>query len=144
MQVISQNTYAGFFRRFVAFLIDSIAIRIALLALLGFDVRDEIHISHWGLLNLFSISTLIGELLVAAYFVGMESSSWQATLGKRLLGIRVTDTSYRRISTGTALIRHFSKYLSAVIFMLGYIWVIFDDRRQAWHDKLAGTYVISQ
>jgi uncharacterized RDD family membrane protein YckC len=64
----------------------------------------------------------------------------QATIGKRLLGMRVTDTSCRRISFMRATLRHFAKWLSAAILFLGFLMVTFTERRQGLHDVIATTF----
>ena len=138
MEVVSYNRYAGFFRRFIAFLIDSIITRIGLTILFFHSADFEMYDIH----NLFSRHTIVVELILMAYFVFCESSVWQATLGKKLLNIKVVDESFSRISPGTALIRYLFKYLSTFVFLLGYIWIIFDSKKQGWHDKLAKTFVI--
>ena len=66
-----------------------------------------------------TISTVIGWL----YYAGMESSARQATLGKGLLGLRVTDLDGDRISFLRATGRHFAKILSALILFIGFIMV---------------------
>jgi uncharacterized RDD family membrane protein YckC len=71
----------------------------------------------------------------------MESSSYQATLGKMVCGMKVTDLSGNRISFERATGRHFAKYLSGLILCIGYIMVGFTERKQGLHDLLAGTLV---
>ena len=135
MEVVSYNHYVGFFKRFIAFIIDSIIIRLGLTLIFGY-------FSHFDFNDPFNRNTLVVELLTAAYFVFCESSAWQATIGKKLLGMKVVGESFGRISPGTALLRYISSYLSGFILGLGYIWIIFDSKKQGWHDKIAGTYVI--
>ncbi len=135
--------YAGFWRRAVAFVIDSL-----ILMVVGFPL---------GLIPAAAVitdddpATLIGKLgaAVAArsvlswlYFALMESSGWQATLGKRLIGIRVTDSTGARIRFGRASGRFFGKLLSGALFCLGFMMAAFTARRQALHDLLAGTLVV--
>jgi uncharacterized RDD family membrane protein YckC len=67
---------------------------------------------------------------------------FQATLGKMCLGLKVTGTDMRPRSYATAATREISKIVSAIPCMLGFIWAGFDPRKQAWHDKIAKTYVI--
>lgn len=76
------------------------------------------------------------------YFALLESSRAQATLGKRLFGLRVTDQSGRRLELGRASLRHFSKLLSVLPFCLGFIVIAFSTRKRGWHDMVAGTVVI--
>ncbi len=72
----------------------------------------------------------------------LESSSWQATVGKKLIGLRVTDLNGYRISFGKATGRYFGKILSSMICLVGFIMVAFTEKQQALHDQLAGTLVV--
>jgi uncharacterized RDD family membrane protein YckC len=81
---------------------------------------------------------VFGSWLYEAF---MESSSYQATLGKMILGMKVTDLSGNRISFGRATGRHFAKWISGMILCIGYIMVGFTERKQGLHDLLAGTLV---
>jgi uncharacterized RDD family membrane protein YckC len=71
----------------------------------------------------------------------MESSSYQATIGKMVLGMKVTDLYGNRISFGRATGRHFAKILSGMILCIGFIMVGLTERKQGLHDLLAGTLV---
>ena len=95
----------------------------------------------------FSMLAIIFPVLIAAgwlYEGLMISSSWQATIGKRILGLRVTDDAGNRIAFGCATARHFSKILSAMIFYIGFIMAAFTDRKKALHDMIAGTLVLQR
>jgi uncharacterized RDD family membrane protein YckC len=72
----------------------------------------------------------------------MESSKYQATLGKRVLGIRVTDLFGRRIDFLRATGRHFSKIVSALLLLMGYVMAAFTSRKQALHDVIASCLVV--
>lgn len=84
------------------------------------------------------ILLLFGSWLYEAF---MESSSYQATLGKMIFGMKVTDLNGNRISFERATGRHFAKWLSGMILGIGYIMVAFTERKQGLHDLLAGTLV---
>ena len=71
----------------------------------------------------------------------MESSSYQATLGKMIFGMKVTDLYGNRISFARAMGRHFAKILSGMILCIGFIMVGLTERKQGLHDLLAGTLV---
>jgi uncharacterized RDD family membrane protein YckC len=135
--------YAGFWRRAVAFVIDSVVLMV-----IGFPL---------GLIPAVAVLTeddpaaFIGKLAAAIvtrgllswlYFALMESSGWQATLGKRALGLRVTDSTGARIHFGRATGRFFGKMLSGALLGLGFVMAAFTARRQALHDLLAGTLVV--
>jgi uncharacterized RDD family membrane protein YckC len=87
------------------------------------------------------IGAAIGFLGGWLYEASMESSSKQATLGKMALGLKVTTEAGQRISFARATGRHFAKYLSGMILMIGYIMAGFTQRKQALHDMIAGTLV---
>lgn len=122
--------YAGFWKRFVAWVIDAI-----MLAIVGVIINLIFDQNSAAL-----ISTLVGW----GYFAGMESSGRQATLGKSVMGIVVTDVSGQRISFLRATGRYFAKILSAIILFIGFIMAAFTARKQALHDMIASTLVVSR
>jgi uncharacterized RDD family membrane protein YckC len=138
MELLSYNSYAGFTRRLLAFIIDRILIWLLFSVVLGYAEG----ISIYSIGSLFGAQTIVVEILVMVYFVACETSSWQGTLGKRLLNMKVVSEQYQKVTAAQAMWRFTWKYLSAFVFLLGFIWVIFDARKQGWHDKLAHTYVI--
>ena len=85
---------------------------------------------------------LISAVLKWLYYALLESSSWQATLGKKALGLEVTDLEGRRISFGRASGRFFGKIISAIILYIGFLMAGFTEKKQALHDMMAGTLVI--
>ncbi len=98
-----------------------------------------------GLIFLIFGGGVLGLLRMGAswlYESLMESSSYQATLGKMIFGMKVTDLYGNRISFGRATGRHFAKIISAVILFVGFIMVGFTDRKQGLHDMIAGTLVL--
>lgn len=76
------------------------------------------------------------------YYALMESSHKQATIGKIVLGISVTDLSGNRISFGRATGRYFAKIISGVLLSIGYIMAAFTAKKQTLHDIIASTLVI--
>ena len=138
--------YAGFWLRFAAAILDGIILYI-LGSIAGFIVGLIV-----GILSLGNDPTTIAALLggVAGLIVGwlyhafQESSSYQATLGKRAVGIVVTDLDGKQISFATATGRHFGKILSTLILMIGYIMAAFTEKKQALHDTMAGTLVVKK
>ncbi len=69
----------------------------------------------------------------------MESSRLQATLGKKLLKVKVTDLDWQRIGFGRATGRYWAKLLSAIILLIGFIMAALTQQKQALHDMMAGT-----
>lgn len=148
--------YAGFWRRWAALFVDAILVAIAnytvlMIVMLGFGLGFGAFQtpSEPGQLGASQIAMVIaiyvvGPTLSALYYVLQESSEAQATLGKRLLGIKVTDVDGRRLSRKHALGRWVSHLLCYVTVYIGYLVVAFTDRKQGLHDMAAGTLVVDQ
>jgi uncharacterized RDD family membrane protein YckC len=82
-------------------------------------------------------------LVSAAYYVTLEGGRRGQTLGKRLLGIRVVDVDDAGpIGRARALLRHVGRYVSGLACGIGYLWMLWDDREQTWHDKMARAVVV--
>jgi uncharacterized RDD family membrane protein YckC len=143
-----QPEYAGFWRRTLAFIIDFVLINIVawiLLvppsAVLGFTMDGIVPAEHLGaVVQIFGY--LLGLLLSWLYFTLLESSRWQATVGKKVLGLRVADQMHRRIGFGRANARYWSKNLSALIFGTGFLMIGLSARKQGLHDRIASTIVL--
>ena len=140
--------YGGFWIRVVAAIIDAIILRIVVAPVglifggLGLAGGMMHRVPHIGFGLLGGGATFIASIFVSwLYEAFMESSSYQATLGKMILGMKVTDLYGNRISFERATGRHFAKWLSTLILFIGYIMVGFSDRKQGLHDMLAGTLV---
>jgi uncharacterized RDD family membrane protein YckC len=118
--------YAGFWRRFGAWFVDVLIL-----------VIPAILISRIG--SAGSLLVFLGEWV---YFAYQESSEAQATIGKRALGIIVTDEAGNRISFGRATGRYFAKIISALIILIGFIMIAFTRKKQGLHDMVAGTLVV--
>jgi uncharacterized RDD family membrane protein YckC len=140
--------YGGFWIRVVAAIVDAVILRVVvapigmIFGVLGLAGRMMPGVPHMGL-RLFGggvtfILLIFGSWLYEAF---MESSSYQATLGKMIFGMKVTDLNGNRISFERATGRHFAKWLSAMILCIGYIMVGVTERKQGLHDLLAGTLV---
>jgi uncharacterized RDD family membrane protein YckC len=146
--------YAGFWLRFVAWIIDRIVLQIASSILLlpfgaslGFRqfLRNHPRSSPEELFPLFTSMGrifLLTIVLTWLYYALLESSVWQATLGKKALGLEVTDLAGSRIQFGRATGRYFARWLSVMTIGIGYIMAGFTEKKQALHDILAGTLVI--
>jgi uncharacterized RDD family membrane protein YckC len=147
-QSFSQR-YGGFWIRFVAVLIDGILVSIVVWPvsiMIGLMIRFAgVAVSMPGI-GVHLVNGIVGFSFSAfanwLYEAGMESSSKQATVGKMALGLKVTDLEGRRISFARATGRHFAKFLSGIIFLIGYIMAGFTERKQALHDMIAGTLVV--
>jgi uncharacterized RDD family membrane protein YckC len=98
--------------------------------------EEDLSAGVQALLNLLAVG------MGWVYFAWMESSKKQATLGKMLLGMQVTDERRERITMRRATGRYFAEILSVLTLGIGYLMVLWDDDRQALHDKVAGTLVV--
>lgn len=76
------------------------------------------------------------------YCTFMEASSHQGTFGKRLMDIKVVDENGKRLDLYKAFLRNALKVLSIVPLFIGILWIIFDKKGQAWHDKLSRSIVV--
>ena len=134
----SRMVYADFGSRFAALLVDGILIAI-LNNLFQYCLRYVIPRDGFSD-QMFPF--LIGVVNNWLYEALQESSEAQATLGKRMLGIKLTDLDGRRLTFARATGRHFGKYLSVLTFFIGYLMQPFNERKQALHDMLAGCLVV--
>jgi len=82
-------------------------------------------------------------ILWLLYCMVMEASSYQATFGKRLLGMKVVNSEGNRLSLVQSFVRNISKILSVLPVFIGFLWIGFSKKKQGWHDMLAGSYVVS-
>ena len=78
----------------------------------------------------------------AVVYMWLVSTRGQSP-GKMAIGIKIVKTDGTSIGIGTTLLREIiGKIVSSIILLLGYIWILFDGKRQGWHDKIASTYVV--
>jgi len=155
---VPRVAYAGFWLRFLALLIDNVLlglgfvlIVIPLIFLTGLrGVIDDIHpneelndVGMFMLFGLIFLAATVSLILTWLYHALMESSVWQATLGKRALGLVVTDMAGQRVSFGRSTGRHFGKIITNLVpAFIGYIMAGFTERKQALHDMMAGCLVL--
>jgi uncharacterized RDD family membrane protein YckC len=85
---------------------------------------------------------LLIQLASWLYFAAFESSRWQATPGKKVLGLRVTDLEGKRLSFIRASGRYFGKLISWLLLGLGFVLAGFTEKKQALHDMLASCLVL--
>jgi len=158
------GVYAGLGRRFVAFIVDIILIVLFGIIVVAFFNQANgimylyyIVAAHAPISSLTEAGTPIAALgpIVAAvgllvivvpwlYYAGFESSRGQATPGKVLMRLEVTDLEGNRISFGRATLRFFAKFISVLIIFIGFIMIGLTKKRQGLHDKIAGTLVLLQ
>lgn len=147
--------YAGFWLRFAAALVDGIIMTIVFIVIttitglsffemLGGEMgteemtEEQMAAMTGGLGAIFLLSVLLPWL----YFAVQESSANMATVGKKIIGIKVTDMHGQRLTFLNATGRHFGKMLSGLILYIGYIMAGFTEKKQALHDMMAGCLVV--
>ena len=154
--------YAGFWRRALAFIIDSFVLSIpgallgvaliapqvmgfAKLAASGTEPSPEVML---GMMGRYFVSLALYWVLAIVlgwlYSALMESSKHQGTLGKMALGIKVTGAHGERISFARATGRFFAKMVSGMTLYFGFYMAGFTQKRQALHDLLATTFVVDK
>lgn len=92
--------------------------------------------------GMFAFIVVFSVAVHALYEALLTASKKQATVGKMVFRIKVTDLNGKRISIPRAFGRHFAKYISGMTLMIGYLMQPFTERRQALHDMIAGTLVV--
>ncbi len=134
--VAQRAAYAGFWRRFAAYAIDYLVVLLAGIVLGALAIRAGIVAN--GTQGRFTLWLLAGYFL---YCASLESSPWQATIGKRLIGIQVTNRRGERIGFARAAVRFVAKLLSVLTLFVGFLLIVITARKQALHDLVAGTLV---
>lgn len=146
--------YIGFWKRAVAFIIDSIIASIPpaviCLPLIVWQVSKFAqmegteqaagHIIAVGMI--YVLWQILGLVCFWLYFAWLESGPKQATFGKRLLGMKVVDYKGGRIGFGRATGRTFAKLLSYTLMYIGFIMAGMTNRKRTLHDFIAQTYVV--
>ncbi|MFZ6647125.1 RDD family protein [Undibacterium sp. TJN25] len=132
--------YVGFGPRFWAFIVDSVLITVLLLVLLlvVYDFKDlssGVMLTGWT--SIF-LNYVLPALIVLAFWI-LKS----ATPGKMAIGAKIVDADTGLPpSMRQHIIRYVGYFVSMIPFFLGFLWIVFDNRKQGWHDKMAGTVVV--
>ncbi len=149
------SRYASFWQRVGAWVIDLLVVGIpynVLSALLlpgkqpkvtsTTDAAGRVTL-HWsGNWRAFTIVFLAGVVAWWLYSALLQSSARQATVGKMALKLIITDEARNRISFARATGRHFAGILNVLTLGIGYLMVIWTPKKQALHDRVAGTVVV--
>jgi uncharacterized RDD family membrane protein YckC len=152
-----QGQYAGFFSRLLAFLLDVVILVAAtvlvsatvdsLLGVLGTDLQRCADHTRGTPLRFAACSIATRSLpviqvsVIPLYYLVSWSLSGQ-TPGKAALGVRIVRVNGKRMGLVTAAVRYVGYLVSMLALGLGFFWILVDDRRQGWHDKMARTCVI--
>ena len=133
--------YAGFWKRLAAIIIDMVILCVAIACPIIL-VRVFVYRADSEILEL--LLEWIYLLMFWLYFVCFECSSFQATPGKMMVGIKVTDMNGNRISFARASGRFFGKFLSNLLFSVGFLMAAFTRKKQGLHDIIAGCLVVNK
>lgn len=137
----ADTAYAGFWIRVGAYFVDMVVMLVPVY-LISFLYRAATPASgqtEQAAIEL--MDALINCIVWWIYSAALESSAWQGTVGKKLLGLRVTDENGGRISFGRATGRYFAKLPSGLLLCVGFMMAGWTRRKQGLHDMMAGTLV---
>ena len=135
----AQEVFAGFWIRVLAYLIDYVILVVALIAIVS--VLAAIFATESAGAGITILLYIAAPWLYTAL---LESGSSQATVGKLATGIKVADLQGNRISFGRATGRYFAEWITGLTLGIGYAMTAFTSKRQALHDKIAGTVVVKR
>ena len=146
--------YAGFFTRLTAFFVDVFIVGASsvvgswFIKVISGMLQFQTIFSRIPILKEYYtriVDSPLDRLLIFLFVIGYFVFFWAIvgqTPGKALLGIRVIPVQGRKLSVGRALLRYIGYWISTAGLLLGFLWILVDDRRQGWHDKISGTYVV--
>lgn len=145
--------YAGFLSRGIALVLD-IFLTNAVVLLVGIGTNWVIEfftfggylgqgerLTNAGQIVLTVVVVITALVMNVGYYIGLWMLTGR-TVGKVVMGLKVVHVRGRSISFGIALRRLIGYFFSAIVLFLGFLWVLVDDDRRGWHDKMAGTCVI--
>ena len=135
-----QYQYAGFWIRLAAVIIDTIILMI-IFTPIGFLFASEADMQNsfaWTTTDW--IMQAIGIIFIVFCWV-----KFAGTPGKRLLKLKVLDEATgNNLSIGQAILRYIGYIPSTLVLFLGYFWIIWDGKKQGWHDKIAKSVVVKE
>lgn len=151
MEYEQSVNYSGFWKRFLAYLIDSLILAVVYIpiafvsgviqVILSLNLGEE---SVLGVAVVTSIiATIIYVAISIAYMILMPASKLQGTVGKSFVGIKIVDEDGGRISLGRSVLRYLGMIVSGLALYIGYIMIAFHPQKRALHDIIAKTYVVS-
>jgi uncharacterized RDD family membrane protein YckC len=144
--------YAGFWIRVAAYLIDYVIVNLIVIVVSGV-VGLIIGLVIGGLAaqrgeqatlptSISLIGGAVGLVIVLVYYIKFNSGRWQATPGKRLLGIHLIKPDGQPIGGWLACGRYFAYIISALPFCIGFMMAGWNEDKKALHDMICGTRVI--
>jgi uncharacterized RDD family membrane protein YckC len=144
---------ASFFKRLLAYMVDTVPITFVLtvvaMQFFGFFQTFEktlVENPSFYDVKVFQeevqILAMISMLVWVLYSLVMDCSEQQGTYGKKLLRLKVVNHKGERISFEASFKRNITKPISDLPLKFGYLWMVFDAKKQTWHDKIANCHVI--
>jgi len=139
-----RNNYGGFWIRFGAYVVDCVVLLIPTL-LISFLYRagnppkndaEDIFMAFGDVCMDFTVWWVYTAVLL--------SSPWQATVGKKVCGLKVVNHEGNRITFGRATGRYFASVLSVVTLFIGFVMIAWTSKRQALHDLIAETFIVKE
>lgn len=150
--------YAGFATRLVAFLIDITVLSTTIVAvswfvnttikmMIGGNTFRRIAeiVPHFNQLYTFATNPVVHSLVAVAFILSYYLFFWTIvgqTPGKYFMGVRIITMDGRHLKFRQSVLRYAGYYISALLFGAGFFWILLDDQRRAFHDRLAGTCVV--
>jgi uncharacterized RDD family membrane protein YckC len=140
-----QGHYAGFISRLIAYVIDLVIISLSLI-IISWTLNTTVEFLNLStravsdFAKFFMTGTTI-FLFLAGYFVLFWALTGQ-TPGMLIMGLRTVTLDGQQLSLGHSVRRFIGYIISFLTLFIGFLWILVDDRRQGWHDKIAGTCVI--
>ncbi len=124
--VYVRTQHGGYWKRGIANLIDCLLLGL-IFAIVSFSSNI--------------LTVVVESVIFLTYMIGLKFA-FGATLGYRLLGMQIVSINGAKLTVKQIAIRLIAAFFSALALGLGYLWIALDKNKQAWHDKIAGTYVI--
>ncbi|MGY0400025.1 MAG: RDD family protein [Ostreibacterium sp.] len=147
-----QPKYANFGQRLTAWLIDQIVFSIALIPIFMLlfetktytEVEAQNIIKTQGLLELLPLNQILIKTLIVLSITVFFWMRFAATPGKHWLKLKIVDADTgKNLSLSQSIVRYLGYFISAMPLFLGFIWILFDDKNQGWHDKFANSIVVT-
>lgn len=141
---VLQGRSAGFVTRLIAYMMD-VAILAGVIAMGGWlAVLADNVLKSMGVdarIDLATIFVILIPFIIGSYYVFFWALTGR-TIGKWFMGLKIVGRDEEPPTIGKAFLRLIGYGLSAIVFWMGYFWIIIDDERQGWHDHLATTWVV--
>ena len=138
--------YAGNGARFIAWVIDGFilsAIVMIFVGVFGGIAAAAASNDNGTIAGLTGLLAVVGIFVVSLLYLPWFWGHGGQTPGLKIMHLRVVrEQDGGPLSMGTAFVRLVGYWISGAVFYLGFIWILFDARRQGWLDKIAGTVVI--